>query len=322
MDDDNIVEVNVEEEVDENFDDRSPNRVESRRDGSESPPHSPRSPNRDEGDGGDGAAGLGASDSKKPRFALQHVVTEIEQHKWSLPDELAQHFVHYAKTHVADVDMKTKMEEFPPPENIDGVVPVMSETFRSTLKKSGSNSAVDGDDDWRVVQNKILDIMGPLGVAWASCELYQNGELEDLRHPDLVDQLQKAVMLVGHALQKASWYRRLHSLSAMGPKTVKNVRDVLKESAVTKILQEDESNQLIPRKFDEHLKTKETTRKNLVAAFGKEEKKKPQTSSSSSSRGKATKPCLANPFRSGGGYAPKDNWRRDRYDQGRSSNPF
>ena len=30
----------------------------------------------------------------------------------NLPGELAKHFVHYAKTHVADVDMKAKMEEF------------------------------------------------------------------------------------------------------------------------------------------------------------------------------------------------------------------
>ena len=159
--DDNVVEVDVVEEVNDVEFDRSPNREESQRDGSESPPLSPRNPNRDEGDDG---AGDDSPDSKKPRFALQHVVTEIEQNKWSLPKELAKHFIHYAKTHVADVDMKSKMEEFPPPDNIDGVVPIMSETFRSTLKKAGSNNAVDGDDDWKTIQNKILDIMELRGL--------------------------------------------------------------------------------------------------------------------------------------------------------------
>ena len=54
--------------------------------------------------------------------------------------------------------------------------------------------------------------MGPLGVACASPELFLNGETEDF-NPDLfVGQLQKAVMLVGHAVQITSWYRRLHSL--------------------------------------------------------------------------------------------------------------
>ena len=51
---------------------------------------------------------------------------------------------------------------------IDGVVPILSETFRSTMKKAGSNNAVDKDVDWKTIQNNILDIMGQ-GVDRASC---------------------------------------------------------------------------------------------------------------------------------------------------------
>ena len=89
----------------------------------------------------------------------------------------------------------------------------------------------------------------------------------------------------------------------MGSKKVKNVQEVLKEDSVKTLLKQDTSNLLIPTAFDEYLKTKETSRKNLVNAFRKT-KKKEAPKNGSSSRGKKPKrqqPFSYNPHQRGGG---------------------
>ena len=74
------------------------------------------------------------------------------------------------------------------------------------------------------------------------------------------------------------------------------------------ILQEDKSNLLIPQEFDQFLKSKETSRKNLSAAFGKKEEKKEKkkkaasaTGSSTKGQGNARQPFSSNPYQRGGG---------------------
>ena len=81
---------------------------------------------------------------KKARFDLKHIVSEAEQRGWTLPDELAEYFSLYAKMHVAEADLKAdlELENFQPPSNID-CVPVMDANLRNTLKKEGSNAAID-----------------------------------------------------------------------------------------------------------------------------------------------------------------------------------
>ena len=286
-------------------------------------------PNRDQNIDPPAAEGKDSPLTKRPRFDLKHIVSEAEKFNWELPEELAEFFIHYCKTHVSESDVKLELEEFPAPSNVS-CVPSMDATFKSTLKKEGANAAIDGDEDLSTIQKKIQDIMGPLGVAWASVELFRNGECSDLNEHILADQLQKATLLVGHAIQKVSWFRRLHSLSAMGTKTMKNVREVLKEPAVVKILQDDKSNLLIPTEFDQYLKSKETSRKNLTTAFGASNKKDVKTTkpsaATSAKRGKDTRqPFSSNPYQRGGGNRYNDNRyndnnRRDGYTS--NYNPF
>ena len=121
------------------LEDRSPIREEIPNE--EEDPTLLESPNRDEEEEHEHAEpNEEAPPVKKPRFALQHVVKETERNQWELPEELAGHFLCYAKSHFADQDMKLKMEDFPPPDNIEGAVPKMSDTFRATLKKAGANA--------------------------------------------------------------------------------------------------------------------------------------------------------------------------------------
>ena len=44
--------------------------------------------------------------------------------------------------------------------------------MRRALKEEGKTPVIDADDDMLLIQRKIQDVLGPLGVAWAQMELY------------------------------------------------------------------------------------------------------------------------------------------------------
>ena len=252
---------------------------------------------------------LGDEDPEDPLpFAIPDLLKEDEEKEWSLPDELANYFIRYSKTHVLESDLKKELEFFPTPSNVS-CVPLLDANLKSTLRKEGSKEAIDVDEDLTTIQRKVQDIMGPLGAAWYSCELVRHKHRPPLTKEEqltMADQLQKAVLMVANTMQRISWYRRLQSLSSMGNKAVKNVREVLKEEAVKKLLKEDTSNLLIPTEFDTYLKTKETSRKNLVNAFGGASKKKKTEASATVTKPKdqghnRNRPFSANPHQRGGG---------------------
>ena len=103
----------------------------------------------------------GDSVMKKPRYDLEHIVSEDDELKWDLPTELAEFFTLYTKQHVGDSDLKKQMKHFPIPENVS-CVPTLDANLRTTLRKEGSNSAVELDDDLATIQKKVQDIIGPL----------------------------------------------------------------------------------------------------------------------------------------------------------------
>ena len=196
----------------------------------------------------------------------------------------------------------------------------MDNTFKGLLRKEKAASAIDVDGDWEVVQRKVQDVMGPLGMVWEDCKRYEREETEMLDMTELCDRLDMAVLSLGHAMQKISWFRRVHSLSALG--ALKSVKDTLKEDKVKKIFEEDNSNNLIPKEFDELLKADKGSRTNLLTHFKPPAEKKKAGSSSTTKTtndGKERRflkraPFPARPSNSGGGgYEDRRNNYNDRY---------
>ena len=190
-------------------------------------------PNRDQSldpEGDDGLSkdrgGHGVNETSEG-FGLRKLFRQEDENKWLMNDVLASHFSAHTRIHVPDADMKVNLEEFPVPANIGNVLR-LDNTFRSLLKKEPRGSAIiDMDGDWESVQQKVQEVMGPLGVAWSQCALFKKGDLESLDGFQLADTLKLSVLSLAHVIQKISWYRRVHCLSALGP--VKNARDTLKE---------------------------------------------------------------------------------------------
>ena len=72
------------------------------------------------------------------------------------------------------------------------------------------------DGDLAKIQGKIEAVMGPLGVAWSTMELWYVDDSDELDPEAMTDQLQKAVILLGQAAQKVSYVRRLNILAKIG----------------------------------------------------------------------------------------------------------
>ena len=216
--------------------------------------------------------------TEKPSFQLRKVVREEDQYKWELNSELAEHFREYALIHYSDVDMKKTLKEFPTPSNLN-CIPVMDNAFKSLLRKEKKGNHIDVDKDWETVQNKVQEVMEPLGEAWQRCKLYQRGDEKLIDVFQVGEILDVAVMALGHAVQNISWFRRVHSLSALG--TLKNVKETLKEEKVKSIMEKDSTNNLFPKEFDDVLKADKGKRTNLLAHFKPDTKEKKKTTSSS-----------------------------------------
>ena len=237
-------------------------------------------------------------------FGLRKLFRQADENKWTMDQELANHFTSHTRIHVPDADMKLNLEDIPPPANIDTVLR-LDNTFKSLLRKEPKGpSTIDMDGDWETVQQKVLDVMGPLGVAWSQCALYKKGDLEEVDVYELANTLELSVLSRAQVMQKISWYRRIHCLSTLGP--VKNARETLREEKVQEIFEKDTSTNLFPKEFDEHLKTMQGTRQNVSKHFKPEEKKKKKETTTTAPRSKdrrfVSRPFPASPSKRGGGY--------------------
>ena len=242
---------------------------------------------------------------KTTGFGLRKLVKQADQFKWEMPLELAEHFMVHTRTHVTDADMKLNMEEFPVPSNIDCVL-TLDNTVRNLLKKDNKSAVVDQDSDWMTVQQKLQDVMGPLGAAWTQCAMFKKGDVENVDVYSLAETLELSVLSLAHVVQKISWFRRVHSLAALG--TIKNARETLKDEKIQEIFEKDTSNSLIPKEFDDQLE--KGTRKHLVKHFkpdAKDAKKKKTDSSSTTTKFKDRRfvnqrpPFPSSPSKRGGG---------------------
>ena len=270
-------------------------------------------------DGGEDDDGEPAA--KKPGFDLPEIPREEDKGKWILPEDLAAYFASNTKRHTTDKDMLAFMHEYPTPSNVD-CVPRLDESAKRSLKDKNLNPVIDIDEDFTSLQKKVQDIMGPLGAAWGILRLWKTGQclINEETEKSLVDQIDKAVILTAHTMQRISWHRRVHVLSAIGKTNgAKNadIRALLKQDKIQQIFQNDSSGELFGKQFDEVTKSENTSRSNFAALFQPKKKAEPKKTSTTSSASTSRKrPFSANPSPRGGGYQQQS--RQDGY----SSNPF
>ena len=119
--------------------------------------------------------------------------------------QIAAFYNQYATLHVPDSNMRKEMEEYPAPSNLVQVQR-LDQWAIDELKKSGKNALIDADKDFMTIRG----VWGPLGAMLQSLEMHRNGENpEELDSDTFSDQLQNSIILLAHAFEKVTWFRRV-----------------------------------------------------------------------------------------------------------------
>ena len=80
------------------------------------------------------------------------------------------------------------------------------------------------------VQQKIVNVMGPLARVWKALEDVKNGPTLTLSLEEVATNMDKTVLLLGQAFQAATHHRRFNALSSV-MKDHPKLKETLKEKA-------------------------------------------------------------------------------------------
>ena len=136
------------------------------------------------------------------------VMSTEDQFKWLLPKEMAEYVNYHFQTFLPEKGVHDSiLMENPLPSNLDQpqtvddfIVPLMSK----------NETAVDLSLE--KVQQKIVNVMGPLARVWKALEDVKNDPNLTLSLKEVATNMDKTVLLLGQAFQAAIYHRRFNAL--------------------------------------------------------------------------------------------------------------
>ena len=133
--------------------------------------------------------------------------------EWKLPDELADVFEERCQSHMSEKELEVFLE-IPVPKNIN--TPTKLDPFMKVwLEKKRLNRVVSVDEEMQRLQQKLYLVTGPLGRVWSSIQQYIQGNEEELDPQEVLTNLNASVVLLGQAINKIAYERRLTILAAV-----------------------------------------------------------------------------------------------------------
>ena len=152
-------------------------------DGSEAT--SPRKRNGSSAQGGDG-----------PNSKRFRIITEEEEHKWSLPQDMASYTNDNSEKYIPEKEII--LIKTPRPENLDPVKKI-DDYLQELLKQKKRPEDIAIDNTLEKFQDKDLDIMGPLLKLWVMVEQVNSGSgsSSTVEMDTVLELLEKTVLLTG-----------------------------------------------------------------------------------------------------------------------------
>ena len=103
------------------------------------------------------------------------IITKKEEYKWSLPQDMASYTNDNSEKYIPEKDVKEAiLIKTPRPENLDPVKK-LDDYLQEPLKQKKRPQDIAMDNTLEKVQNKVLDIMGPLSKLWLMVEQVNSG---------------------------------------------------------------------------------------------------------------------------------------------------
>ena len=114
----------------------------------------------------DGSEATSLSDD--PNSKRFRNITEEEEYKWSLPQDMASYVNDNSEKYIPEKDVKeTILIKTPTPENLDPVKK-LDDYLQELLKQKKRPQDIAINNTLKKVQDKVLDIKGPLSKLWES----------------------------------------------------------------------------------------------------------------------------------------------------------
>ena len=168
------------------------------------------------------------------------VISEEKENEWLMTEDMAQFVKKYFNTYVKETDLHSSiMKENPVPSNMTGPAK-LDNYLRSLLEEQKKQSCILVDKSQIKLQQKIINVMGPLGKAWSLLQNALSGSSDrvEVHMGYLNELLEQSILLIGQINNSVNYNRRVNILS-----------HVVKESSVKQLLKD--KSELLSQGHDE-----------------------------------------------------------------------
>ena len=141
-------------------------------------------------------------------------MSKDKRFQWNLPDNLAKYaneqFSLYTPEKVLQESIMNKnpiQRNVHPPKNMD-------DFMRDLLLEKKNHFEITSDTNLVKLQQRLLDVMGPLSKIWATVESAKNSQDEQVEVSlgDMLRYLDQTAVLLGQAYNNTSYTRRFNVL--------------------------------------------------------------------------------------------------------------
>ena len=177
--------------------------IEQEGDGSEA--RSPRKRN------GSSVQGVDGPNTKRFR-----IITKEEEYKWSLPQDMASYANDNSEKYIPEKDVKEAiLIKIPRPENLDPAKK-LDDYLQELLKQKKRPQDIAIDNTLEKVQDKVLDMMGPLSKPWVIVEQVNSssasGSSSTVEMDTALELLEKTVLFIGQCNNTFTYERKKNVL--------------------------------------------------------------------------------------------------------------
>ena len=181
-----------------------------------------------------GSSVLGGDGPNAKRF---RIITEKEEYKWSLSQDMASYANDNSEKYMPEKDVKEAiLIKTPRPENLDPVKK-LDDYLQELLKQKKRPQDIAIEYTFEKVQDKVLDIMGPLSKLWAMVEQVNLGSASGISSTvemNIVLELsEKTVFLIGQCNNTITYERRKNVLLGVTGTSSSQVASMLKEKTAS-----------------------------------------------------------------------------------------
>ncbi|XP_066920582.1 cylicin-2-like [Clytia hemisphaerica] len=165
--------------------------------------------------------------NKEDRF---NPTSQEEKTSWKLSKSKASYVRKNFNTYISEKTLKDSiLEKYPVPKNAGK--PKELDTFMKDMYyDSKKNFVCESDKKLRKVQQKLYDVMGPLGTLWKNLSKTKKNSTKTVSGPEIIELLDQSVVLLGQANNSLNFIRRLTGLTSLGIDKIQ-AASMLKESS-------------------------------------------------------------------------------------------